>query len=118
MISKKQVEKKYAALLKNVANNDYYKIDLTNRVNCYTCICGHITKTRDVDAGVTPFMHKCEKCGKVAYSTFYKDISPNQKPTEEWYRPSLMECMKLRHEYYMLDHVLNGGLLVRKIKNL
>ena len=116
MISQRQIQKKYASLLKDVATNDYYKIDLTNRVNCYKCVCGHITKTKDIDPGVTPFMHRCEKCGKMANSSFYVDIAPQQKPTEEWYRPSLKEVMKLRSDIFLLDHIFNGGLNVRKIK--
>ena len=116
MISQRQIQKKYAALLKDVATNDYYKIDLTNRVNCYKCVCGHITKTKDIGPGVTPFMHRCEKCGKMANSSFYVDIAPQQKPTEEWYRPSLKEVMKLRSDIFLLDHIFNGGLNVRKIK--
>ena len=115
MISQREIQRKYAALLMDVATNDYYKIDLINRVNCYKCTCSHITKTKDVDPGVTPFMHRCEKCGKKANSSFYVDIAPNQKPTEEWYRPSLKEVMKLRCDVFLLDHLFNGGLISRKL---
>lgn len=109
------IEKQYKKLMRDVATKDYYKIDLTNRVNCYTCNCGHITKTKDVDAGVTPFFFSCEKCGGMAQSTFFKDIAPNQKPTIEWYRPSLDELFKMRKQPALLDHILMGGLHYRKI---
>lgn len=115
MESQNQVEKKYKKLLHDVATNDFYKIDLTNRVNCYTCQCGHITKTKDVDAGVTPFYFKCECCGSVAQSTMYKDVAPEQTPTFEWYRPTLKEVLKMRNKPALLDHILNGGLDYRKI---
>ena len=109
------ITKKYNELLNDVATNDFYKKDLTNSVNVYTCPDGHITKTVDVDAGVTPFMHKCSKCNKWATSSFYKGIAPNEEPVEEWYRPTLEETLKLANNTALLDHVLKGGLLCRKI---
>ena len=115
MQSRREIKRKYNKLLKDVETNEFYKIDLTNRVNCYVCSCGHITKTKDVDAGVTPFMHTCEKCGQMARSTFYEDIVPEQQPTEEWYRPTLKEVLKMRKNEGMLDHILQGGLDVRRV---
>ena len=113
MISQRKVERKYKRLLKDVETDSFYKIDLDNRINCYVCECSHITKTIDVDAGVTPFFHNCEKCGRMAKSTFYNDIAPDQQPTQEWYRPTLKEVMKMRKKESLLDHVLSGGLLSR-----
>ncbi len=115
MISQREVERKYNALINDVAVKDFYKIDLTNRVNCYVCKCGHITKTKDIDSGVTPMMFRCEKCTSMATSNFYNDCAPNQQPTIEWYRPTLKEVMKLRDNPYALDHIFNGGLEYRKI---
>jgi hypothetical protein len=114
MESQRQVEKKYNKLMQDVATSDYYKMDLTNRINCYVCGCGHITKTKDVDAGCTPMMFSCEKCGGIARSTFYKDIAPEQQPTIEWYRPTLKQVLKMRGKEGMLDHILQGGLDYRK----
>jgi hypothetical protein len=108
----------YAKLMKAVAEDDFYKIDLTNRVNCYVCqSCSHITKTKDIDAGVTPFIIRCEKCGKEAQSTMYRDIAPHLNPTFEWYRPSLEETISRKdNPDFDLEHVLMGGLERRKIK--
>ena len=118
MKSQRQIEREYNKLLKDVATNDFYKTDLKNRVNCYVCTkCGHITKTRDIDAGVTPFMHRCEKCNEIAQSTFYTDIAITQQPTEEWFRPTLKQVIKMRKDEDMLDHILKGGLDVRKINH-
>ncbi|GAB3164636.1 hypothetical protein [Telluribacter humicola] len=114
MKSQREVEREYNKLLQDVATKDYYKVDLTNRVNCYLCSCGQITKTKDLDAGTTPMFIKCETCGKDARSTFYQDIRPDQEPTYEWYRPALKEVLKLRSKETTLDHVLSGGLLLRK----
>lgn len=112
----KEIETKYSKLLKDVETNDFYKIDLTNRVNCYKCPeCDIITKTIDIDAGVTPSMHRCEVCGGFANSTFYRDIAPHQKPTQEWYRPTFEQVKKMKNPR-MIEHILMGGLDNRKIK--
>jgi hypothetical protein len=116
MLSKKEIIRAYNKLIKEVETDDFYKIDLSNRVNCYICSCGHITKTKDVDSGVTPFMHNCEKCKKMANSSLYRDIAPDQDPTKEWYRPTLEQVLKIKDEN-LLDHILRGGLDSRKISN-
>lgn len=114
-MSQREVTKKYNEMLQHGEIKGEVK---PNRVNCYKCPCGHITKTIDVDKGVTPFMHKCESCGGTATSTFYNDIVPHQEPTEEWFRPTLEAVWKMRKkDDGMLDHILNGGLDLRKIKS-
>jgi len=117
MESQGSVKRKYEKLLNDVATQDYYKKDLTNRVNCYVCkTCGHVTKTKDIDAGATPMIINCEQCSKDANSMFYNDVAPAKIPTIEWYRPSLKETLRLRKKPAYLEHVLSGGLLSRKIK--
>lgn len=117
-ISQNEIENSYKKLLEDVRTKDFYKIDLTNRVNCYVCkSCGHVTKTKDVDAGVTPASFSCEICNALAWSTFYKDILPNKLPTFEWYRPTLEELFKIRKKKaFSIEHVLKGGLEYRKVK--
>lgn len=105
---------KYAKLIYNVAHDEYYQIDLSNRTNIYTCDKGHITKTIDVDAGCTPFMKLCH-CGERSLSSFYKDNHPEVEPTQEWYRPTLEEVLKMSDG--MREHVLSGGLEIRDIKS-
>lgn len=91
--------------------------DQTLWVNNYTCqTCGHITKTIDVDHGVTPFIHECEICGEKAFSTFYNDFLPDEWATQEWYRPTLEECYGMTDGE--LHHILNGGLIPRKIMDV
>lgn len=80
--------------------------------------CGDTIKTKDVDAGVTPAMKSCVKCGAMAHSTFYKDIRPDLQPTLEWHRPTLKKLLKwnrIRGMEWHIDHVLSGGLVDRKI---
>lgn len=118
MLSNKEVEKQFNQLLRDVETKEFYtRIDLSNRVNCYTCQqCGHITKTIDIHAGVTPFMYSCESCGKTAVSSFYRDIAPSLKPTIEWYRPTLEKVLTIRaNNPFLFDHILSGGLIDRKI---
>ena len=116
MISQNQLTKRYAKLIDDVKKHDYYRIDLTNRLNCYACSCGHITKTKDVDAGCTPMRFRCEECGQLAMSTNYNDVASAQKPTFEWYRPTLTQLMKARKKDLYIEHVLSGGLDYRSIK--
>ena len=109
-MKKNKIKEKYEWVL------DYYKNDNPNGINCYVCDkCGHITKTIDTAPGVTPFLHDCEVCGEFARSTFYKDIIPDQEPTQEWFRPTLEECYEMECEA-CLEHILNGGLDVRTIE--
>ena len=115
MISQRELERRYNKLMYEVKNNDFYKIDLESRLNVYSCSCGHDTITIDIDAGVTPFMYRCEKCGNRAISKGYQ-VQGNLTPTLEWYRPSLKEMMKRRKNENLLEHYFNGGLEIRKIK--
>lgn len=90
-----------------------------NRVNVYFCDCGTRFKTIDIHCGVTPMFMGCTSCDEMAKSSFYFDIAPELKPSIEWYRPSLNECLKLRKkEAYWLEHILKGGLKDRKIIKL
>lgn len=115
MISQREVTKRYEALLKDVAESDFYKVDLTSRVNCYYCTrCNRTTKTKDIDAGVTPMMFTCRFCGSIARSTFGKDIAPDVEPHGVWYRPTLKQVLKMRNKPEMLDHILRGGLEYRE----
>jgi RNase P subunit RPR2 len=117
MISQRQVQRQYEKLMHEVKTKEFYTdIDLASKINCYTCEnCGHVTKTKDIDPGVTPFIMQCPACKETATSSFYNDIAPHIEPSVEWYRPSLEETMKLRKNPGTLEHVLHGGLLDRKM---
>ncbi len=115
-MTKNHIISKYKNLLHQVETNDYYKVDLTNRVNVYVCPVGHFTKTKDIDSGTTPFMIKCSCCHRFAKSSMYHDIAPAEPIKFEWYRPDLEEVLaEVRKDNGLLDHVLRGGLLKRGV---
>lgn len=118
MISQRELERRYIKLMNDVETGDYYKVDLTNRVNTYRCGQGHLMITIDRDAGVTPMFMTCPKCGSQSTSAGY---NPKDKeslnPTYEWFRPDFVQCLKMRRKNDgMLEHVLKGGLEIREIK--
>jgi len=106
-ISEREITRQYAKV----------KIVLAepNRVNCYTCPNGHVTKTIDRHIGTTPMFNRCE-CGLQSTSSWYKDIAPDIEPTYEWFVPTLEQVKKYRKNPSMLDHIFAGGLDYRKIK--
>ena len=116
-ISQREVKRQYAQLEKLC---EKHKEEFEERVgakNVYTCEKGHTTTTIDADGGTTPFMHTCHECGGIARSSFYNHpLKDKFEPVEEWYRPSLEECMKYRDQPGLLDHIFQGGLITRKIK--
>lgn len=95
--------------------------DNNSRRNAYVCDnrtwsegakpgCGYFIITVDREPGVTPAMLTCPKCGNLAGSKFYK-IASYLEPTHEWYRPETLDGLTPGE----IDHVENGGLLIRKI---
>ena len=87
------------------------------KINAYDCAaCGGTIITVDIDDGVTPFMITCrakEKCGGNMYSRFYSRTGA-LLPGWEWYTPTDGEKSKL--DPYTLQHVNDGGLLLRQRK--
>lgn len=82
-------------------------------VNCYTCrACGARHVTRNVDAGVTPFLIQCRRCGDMASSCFYR-VDQSTAPGFEWYRPDAAEREALTPE--LREWVDGGRLLLREI---
>jgi hypothetical protein len=116
ILSQREIERQYNKMLEHKSCNGQVA---PNRFNCYRCDCGHVTKTIDVDKGVTPFIFNCDKCNKHAKSTFYNDIAPHLEPTWEWYRPTLQDTIKRRiKKPFDVDHILKGGLDYRPFKSI
>lgn len=112
MMSARGVTRKYNEMLESL-DSQFQK----DSINCYACNQGHVMKTIHVDAGTTPMFEKCQECGEMAKSTFYSDIVPDKPATHEWFRPNLETVIK-KHRRRVggdLDHILNGGLELRKI---
>lgn len=115
---KDQIKEQYNKMVESI--DDQLLFSVKRKINCYTCkVCGHITKCKHIDQGVTPFMHSCEKCGNTAISSMFNDLAPTKPPTEEWYRPTLEQVLEMDPDSPAIEHVLGGGLLCRNInKNI
>jgi hypothetical protein len=112
MKSLRQIEREYNRMLINMGKEPPRK----DKINIYTCANGHTIKTIDIDKGTTPFLLNCGVCGAEAKSSFYKDDNPELNISHEFYRPDLFYVMKkLRKHPELLEHVLKGGLLCRKV---
>jgi hypothetical protein len=109
----------------------------SGKINEYTCDEGHVTRTGNLDVGVTPFIIGCKHiggCDKMAQSCFYR-CDQSKRPDWVWYRPDEEQfnaeyqkaCEKLKkmlpddHGDYeqglradMWRHLANGGLSLRK----
>lgn len=113
-MKKSTIQKQYTELLHAVQTHEFYTRISENRTNNYECkSCQHITKTIDIDKGVTPFIIRCRKCNSEAISNFYYDSKPSDKPELQFYRPTLEETYTL--STFAVDHVLKGGLLLKPI---
>lgn len=108
MMSQGELEKKYSKIEIKPADE--------NRVNCYVCKCGYVTKTIDIHEGVTPMFLTCDCCKGTGISTGYHDITPDKAPEYEWFVPTLQEFLKHRKSPAMIEHLLLGGLELRRIK--
>ncbi len=87
----------------------------TNVYTCEACVAQWVTINRD--AGATPFLIKCRKCGAMCRSACYNnDIQPENgfpfPPHFEWYRPDPDDETV---EEWQFEHISNGGLIMRMI---
>lgn len=110
-MEKEIIEKKYNELIKSIEGKRMY--DGRGTVDRYTCSsCGHIIYTTYRDKGVTPFAMRCHRCGGTKYhdKTYDKKSVPDYVLVMDWYRPTLEDTLKMSDG--MIDHVLNGGLIL------
>jgi len=96
-----------------------------HHINAWCCEkCGGLTVCKDIHEGVTPMFLGCraagslEECDGMAVSSGYPSTPPPphilKKLAWEWYRPSQTEFDKM--DEAGKDHVLHGGLNIRKMK--
>jgi len=109
--------------------------------NGYTCRgCGWRVVTINRDDGVTPFLIGCQNdvpsgedlakakaagqafgssgCGAFMESAFYR-VPQDLEPSHEWYAPGERERKRMRRKGDPnLEHVENGGLLLRRISDI
>lgn len=102
--------------------------NLKGRTNVYACTpnlmepdaksgCGYWIVTVDRDTGVTPMFVKCGHCDGMATSRMYR-VGDGLEPTHEWFRPDSVD--DIPPEYRGpggMDHLNNGGLLLRPISD-
>lgn len=115
-MKKQDIISKYKKLVREIEKMKMY--DGRGTIDEYICDkCGNSTYTTYRDKGVTPFVMRCNKCGgdSVHRNTFpsitFDSISTIVE-IKEWYRPSLEETLKMKEG--MIDHILNGGLVLSK----
>lgn len=87
--------------------------------NGYRCdVCGFATAVIHRDAGVTPMFVGCLQpgCSGRSVSLMYRSgqLPDQMQPVVwEWYRPE--ENDPILQDFAMLQHVLQGGLVLRQI---
>ena len=96
--------------------------------NVYECPKGHTTVTVDRAQGVTSFIIACPECecegeNTEATSRMYR-VPQTLIPSHEWYKPTEQDLRDLKADLNsysfddLMDHVNQGGLLFRKIKEV
>lgn len=90
-------------------------------VNAYVCQkCGGKIITKNRQEGTTPFMTSChatDGCQGTMQSMFYK-VNQNEVPTHEWFKPlSAGERRRWLRDSHTIEHVKQGGLLLRAVMN-
>jgi hypothetical protein len=96
--------------------------------NIYECAKGHKTVTVDTAQGVTSFIIGCPTCEAngeqlEAFSAMYR-VPQTSVPTHEWYKATEEDLANLKadlhpHQFANLkDHVDQGGLLFRKLREV
>lgn len=87
--------------------------------NIYVCEedVSHRQVTVDIHRGVTPFLKMCPVagCTGTGVSSMYRVEEWGLEPEWEWYRPSRDEFEGIISRETR-DHVMRGGLLIRKIR--
>ena len=112
-MTKKQIEKKYNALVGRIEDMGIY--DGRGTVDRYECEkCGCVMHTTYKDKGVTPFATSCRECGGLMRhtKTFSKEVVPTHIKVINWYRPTLKQVLKMPDG--IVEHILNGGLILEK----
>ncbi len=112
-MTREQIEKKYNKLINEIKEKRMY--DGRGTVDRYICdTCGYMMHTTYKDKGVTPFTMSCPKCKGTMYhkKTFKKDTVPDWVEVKNWYRPTLEQTLNMPEG--MIEHVLNGGLILEE----
>ena len=90
--------------------------DCRDEIHGYVCeVCHKEVFTTCADKGVTPLCISCECGGTMTHlKTYRKDTFPKDIKVFEFRRPSFKKMLKGGES--MIQHVLNGGLVLDKTK--
>lgn len=116
-MEKQDIVKQYDEIVNSIEDAKIY--DGRNTVDRYICdTCGYMIHTTYKDKGVTPFTMGCPKCNGTMYhsQTFKKDTVPDWVEVRNWYRPTLEQVLSMTDG--MVQHILNGGLVLDKENQL
>lgn len=111
-MNRKELEKRYNDLVKNEESLQVYD-GRGKGVDVYTCEkCCNKIYTVYVNKGVTPFCMPCPKCGGTMQHTETVPLYqiPSYIKIAKWICPSFKKMLKGGEG--MIDHVLNGGLVL------
>lgn len=109
-MNKEQLTQKYNQMVSNIRCYDG-----RGTVDEYACKdCGNKVHTTYGVLGVTPFVIKCNQCGRSMMhdKTYKKDSFPNNIEVKKWVRPSLEDFLRMNNSTQ--EHILNGGLLLEE----
>lgn len=112
-MNKEIIKEKYDKLVSEIEEMKMY--DGRGTVDRYICdTCGCMMHTTYKDKGVTPFTMRCRKCNGTMYHkrTFIKNTVPDWVEVKNWYRPTLGQTLK--ESQPVIEHILNGGLLLEE----
>lgn len=108
--SKADLLKEYNEMADGIENAPIY--DGRGTYDLYECPkCGAEKITTYSVKGVTPFCIICSCGGVMQHTRSYKRV-PESLRVDEWIRPSFDQMMLLSDG--LIEHVLQGGLILRK----
>lgn len=107
-MNKEDITKRYIEMASTIEDAKIY--DGRGTYDVYRCKkCGQDKVTTYADKGVTPFVMGCDCGGDMTHIKTFRYV-PNYIEVIKWIRPTLEQTLELSDG--MIEHVLNGGLVL------
>ena len=107
-MNKEDITKRYTEMASTIEDANIY--DGRGTYDVYRCEkCGCDKVTTYADKGVTPFIIECSCGGCMQHIKTFRSI-PDYIRVLKWKRPTLEQTLELSDG--MIEHVLNGGLVL------